>query len=150
MNIMTRNDPSLARHGDKASFNYDRLLLAIGKERDQAAFQELYDHILSPAFGVASYLTRRKEQAEEAVQEAMIRIWNSAHTYKPGKGKSWVLRIVAREAIRVRKKDIRYTEVVQDATDSSQTPTGNSALNTIENQELKNAVRLQMASLNLI
>lgn len=77
----------------------DALLQRIAT-RDREAFQELYRRHESAAYALAWHIARHRELAAEAVQEALLRVWTSAAQYESGNARAWVLRIVAREAIR--------------------------------------------------
>lgn len=83
-------------------------LVAVARSRDRAAFARIFEHYKDRAYNLAFHITGRAESAEEAVQEAMLRVWTAATTFKPGNADGWVLRIVARESLKVlrtRKKD---------------------------------------------
>lgn len=80
------------------------LLRRIARDRDHAAFQELYGHFSKPAYNLALHLTRDAYLAEEAVQNGMVRVWRSAGQCTEGSARSWVLRIVANECLRLLKK----------------------------------------------
>lgn len=80
------------------------LLRRIARDRDHAAFQELYGHFSKPAYNLALHLTRDTHMAEEAVQDGMVRVWRSAGQCTEGSARSWVLRIVANECLRLLKK----------------------------------------------
>ncbi|MCK6474024.1 MAG: RNA polymerase sigma factor [Planctomycetes bacterium] len=89
----------------KAERSDDALLLAIAKKRDREAFAELYARFERPAFNLARCLTGDAGLAEEAVQEGMLRVWQSAGNFQAGgNARGWVLKIVAREALRARGK----------------------------------------------
>ena len=77
----------------------DGLLEAIAQRRDKEAFGLFYERYERQAFGLAYHITANHEQATEAVQDAMVRVWNSASLYKSGNAKAWLLKIVAREAL---------------------------------------------------
>ncbi|HYG78189.1 MAG TPA: RNA polymerase sigma factor [Planctomycetota bacterium] len=91
----------------------DALIEAIAERADKDAFAELYERFNNPAFNLALYLTRDRTLAEDAVQEAMLRIWVSAKSYTPGNPRGWILRIVARESLhklKAQKKRSRRME----------------------------------------
>lgn len=72
------------------------LVLAVAERRDVAAFEQLYHRYERPAYNLARYLTVSAAAAEEAVQEAMMRLWRSASNFRPdGRFKGWFLAIVA-------------------------------------------------------
>src|SRR5438045_1678620 len=85
-----------------------QLLAAIAQSRDQLAFDELLRREERDAFNVAHHITGRRDAAEEVVQDAMMRVWASAATYRgEGQVRGWLLRIVAHESIhliRARKR----------------------------------------------
>jgi RNA polymerase sigma-70 factor (ECF subfamily) len=82
---------------DEAS---DAELLARVGERDQAAFELLYQRYVRPVFGLALRRLGDRGHAEDAVQEAFAAVWRSASTYRPERGAAggW-LYTVARNAI---------------------------------------------------
>src|SRR5579862_7406245 len=73
-----------------------QLLAAIAQSRDQLAFDELLRRYERDAYNVAHHITGRRDSAEEVVQDAMMRVWTSAGSYR-GEGvvRAWLLRIVA-------------------------------------------------------
>ncbi|MCK6471752.1 MAG: sigma-70 family RNA polymerase sigma factor [Planctomycetes bacterium] len=85
------------------------LLSAVAEERCRAAFTEVVKRYERPAFNIALNITRSATLAEEAAQEAMLRVWLSAQRFDPeGSARGWILGIVARESlkkVRDRRKD---------------------------------------------
>jgi RNA polymerase sigma-70 factor, ECF subfamily len=78
-----------------------RLWKAIVQRRDREAFVQLYHRHEKAAYNLAYHITRNRDEAEEALQEAMVRVWKSAHSFRgEGSIRSWFLRIVARESLR--------------------------------------------------
>jgi hypothetical protein len=53
---------------------------------DQRAFEQLYQQTSSRLYGVALALLRRRDVAEEVLQEAYIKVWHSAGTYQADRG----------------------------------------------------------------
>ncbi|MCK6470282.1 MAG: RNA polymerase sigma factor [Planctomycetes bacterium] len=84
----------------------DRTLLrAIAERRDRAAFAELFARHQQAAYNLARHLTSSRDAAEDIVQEALVRIWSNADSFRgDGTVRSWLLRIVARESIRAYRK----------------------------------------------
>jgi RNA polymerase sigma-70 factor (ECF subfamily) len=78
----------------------DAELLARVGQRDQAAFEVLYQRYVRPVFGLALRRLGDRGHAEDAVQEAFAAVWRSASTYRPERGAAggW-LYTVARNAI---------------------------------------------------
>lgn len=90
------------------------LLQATG-QGDRRAFKQLYDATAPRLLGQAMALLRLRDAAEDAVQEAYLRVWASAVQYDPARGHAlaWMSRIMRNVAIdhlrRVRKAQ-RYLE----------------------------------------
>ncbi len=81
----------------------DRLAewLAATARGDRAAFKALYQATASPLLSVALRILRRREAAEEALQEAFAFIWQKAGTYAADRGQPypWMAMIVRCRAI---------------------------------------------------
>jgi RNA polymerase sigma-70 factor (ECF subfamily) len=69
---------------------------------NQEDFAALYQQHAGQAYRLASKLTHDDAMAADAVQEAMLRVWRAAPSIHPGKARGWILRIVARECLRLR------------------------------------------------
>lgn len=106
-----------SRQGPRMTATVERdaqLLLAIAERQDREAFAELFDRFQRPAYSLAQYLTRDRDLAEEAVQEAFLRIWRSAKTFRAdGKPRSWVLRIVAGKSLEILRRKRRNREKME-------------------------------------
>ena len=65
---------------------------------DRAAFRQLYDHAGPTLFGICSRILRDRNAAEDAFQEAMLRIWQKSYLYDPAKGHamSWMVTVTRR------------------------------------------------------
>lgn len=80
---------------------------------DRRAFEALYQATSAQLYAVSMKILIRKELAEDAVQEAFIRIWHNASEYKQGRGTvlTWMISIVRYRALdllryhKVRKED---------------------------------------------
>ncbi|MGQ0578055.1 MAG: sigma-70 family RNA polymerase sigma factor [Betaproteobacteria bacterium] len=69
--------------------------------RDQHAFRTLYQHSSAKLFAVAVRITRRRDWAEEVLQESFISIWNHAPGYNAAKSApmTWMTAIVRNRAL---------------------------------------------------
>jgi RNA polymerase sigma-70 factor (ECF subfamily) len=78
-------------------------LIAAAARSDQAAFAELYSLTKAKLFGIALAITRRRELAEDVLQEAYIRVWRHAGSYDPARAApiTWMATIVHNLAIDV-------------------------------------------------
>lgn len=82
-------------------------LLARVADGDADAFSTLYTASSSKLFAVALRILRNREQAEEVVQEAYVKIWNHAGDFKPDIAApiTWMAAIVRNRSLdEVRRK----------------------------------------------
>ena len=83
------------------------LLENIAQRRDRASFAELFSRYEKRAYALALHLTRNRELAQDAVQDAMLDIWLHASTYRPGNEAGWILRIVANKSLMLTRRNKR-------------------------------------------
>ena len=69
--------------------------------RDPAALGELFDQYGSLAYGVALRVLGDPGRAEDAVQDAFLKLWHAAATFDPGRGslRTWLITAVRNRAI---------------------------------------------------
>src|SRR5581483_26016 len=88
------------------------------------------------------------ERAEEAVHEAMVRVWTSAHSFRgEGEVRAWLFSIVARESLKT-IKNLKRTSAKMDpnvAAENCAIPS--SQLEGVQSSELSAALRRQVDSL---
>ncbi len=101
-----------------SSIEDTELLQRISKHRDEQAFARLFERHSSSALSVAFHITRDQETAEEAVQSAMLTVWNGAHKFKDGNPRSWILRIVANKSLNLvrgqRRRKAKMTSIKKE------------------------------------
>lgn len=102
-------------------------LLQATANGDRQAFARLYDKTAPQLFGLALGILKRRDWAEEALQDAYTRIWRSAHRYDAGKGTgiSWVVTIARNTALSTLMRRPR-DEFAGNADDMAQMPSGES------------------------
>lgn len=74
---------------------------------DRRAFDRLYRQSSPQLFGAALALTRRRDVAEEVLQDAFVKIWHAAASFQPERGSAnaWLGTILRRCAIdRLRRR----------------------------------------------
>jgi RNA polymerase sigma factor (sigma-70 family) len=84
-------------------------LLSATAQGDKQAFASLYQATSGQLFAVSLKMLKRRELAEEALQEAYVRIWHNASDYQLGKGTvlTWMVSIVRYRALDM----LRYVKV---------------------------------------
>lgn len=86
--------------------------------RDQRAFAELYRASSAKLFAVAVRITRRRDWAEEALQESFVNIWSHAAAYSPAKSApmTWMTAIVRNRALDLlrRPREVELDEEQED------------------------------------
>jgi RNA polymerase sigma-70 factor (ECF subfamily) len=80
-----------------------RRLLGASATGDQAAFAELYGLTKGKMFGVALGILKRRDLAEDVLQEAYVRIWRNAGRFNPAIASpvAWMATIVRNCAINI-------------------------------------------------
>ncbi len=94
---------------------------------DRAAFRALYDASAPKLFGVSLRILGSRAEAEEALQEAYVKIWNNAGRYQAGRGAAlgWMISVVRNQAIdalRARRAPARDIADMPDLADAGPGP----------------------------
>ena len=73
----------------------DENLIALMGKGDKEAFSELYQKTSDAVYGLSLSILKRKEDAEDVMHDAYLRIYREAPKYrKEGKPLAWIFRIV--------------------------------------------------------
>ncbi len=97
-NLRVRTDGVQAAYLEHSD---DDLLVAVAHDRCRKAFAELVRRYKRSMYNIARNITQSSALAEEAAQEAMLRVWLSASRFDPkGTARGWILCIVSREALK--------------------------------------------------
>lgn len=92
------------------------LLLDAVQNGDKEAFGRLYDQYAAALNGVILKIVGSGEVAEEVLQDTFLKVWRSAKSYDPAKGRAftWMVNIARNAAIdRVRSSDHREGTKIQ-------------------------------------
>lgn len=85
----------------------DRELMARIKARDASALSELYDHYNRLLFGLILSILKKREEAEDILQEVFTKIWQQAEKFDLEKGTvyTWIVTLTRNRSIdRLRSK----------------------------------------------
>lgn len=93
-------------------------LMAAGK-RDAAAFRALYEASSSKLFGFALRILKKRELAEEVLQESYVAIWNNAANYQShlAAPMTWMATIVRNKAFDHLRRSDAAVEIDADQFD---------------------------------
>jgi len=84
---------------------------------DEKAMTEFYDRYAAALFGVIQRIVKDESEADDVLQESLVRIWNSIENYAPDKGRlfTWVVNISRNLAIdRLRLRQQRPKNTLPD------------------------------------
>jgi RNA polymerase sigma-70 factor (ECF subfamily) len=89
--------------------------LAACANGDRNALRHIYDVEAGRLIAIAQRIVRRRELAEEVVQEAFIRIWTHAHQYEHTRGsaRGWIYAIVRNRALNM-LRDGKREHAIED------------------------------------
>ncbi|MEO8757628.1 MAG: sigma-70 family RNA polymerase sigma factor [Devosia sp.] len=95
--------------------------------RDQQAFRDLYGRTSAKLFGVTLRILRDRSEAEEALQEVYVKIWQRADRYVPGGYSpiSWLVAVARNhslDVLRARKPQSDDIDMALDVADASPDP----------------------------
>ena len=76
-------------------------LLGLVARGDQDAFEQVYDRLAGPAYGLIRKVLEDPAQSEEVAQEVLLEVWRNASRFDPARGSAttWVMLIAHRRAI---------------------------------------------------
>ncbi len=79
----------------------DEDLISLVTQSDPEAFATLYDRHSRPAYSLAYRMMGEHQAAEDLVQDAFLKLWRSASSYRPERGsvRTWLLSIVHNRGI---------------------------------------------------
>jgi RNA polymerase sigma-70 factor (ECF subfamily) len=91
-----QDDPGQGERGQQLSG-----LLAQVARGDHSAFEEVYDQLAGPVYGLVRKVLRDPAQSEEVAQEVMLDVWRTASRFDAARGSAgaWVMTIAHRRAV---------------------------------------------------
>ena len=102
-------------------------LLARCALRDRAAFKTLYGRTSAKLYGVTLRILRDRSEADEALQEVYVKIWQRADRYVPGGYSpiSWLVAVARNhslDVLRARKPQGEDIDLALDVADAGPNP----------------------------
>ena len=91
---------------------------------DKLAFRQLYSETSAHLFALLLRMLKRRDWAEEALQDSLLKVWRKSETYDPGKGSpsTWLFTIARHRALDLlRQKRPEDSLTVVDDEDGSST-----------------------------
>ncbi len=87
---------------------------------DRAAFSQLYAATSAKLFGLCLRILRDRAQAEDALQDVYVKIWQRAGTYQPGRVRpmTWLITVARNHAIDQARKSRSGVAGKADADDT--------------------------------
>lgn len=139
-------DAAAAANDGAAALSIEAALLRRAAAGDNAAFARLIGGLLHPALGVAIRILGDSGRAEDAVQEAVAKLWQSAARFDPARGSfaGWWRRILVNSALdsRRRLRPVAALDEVHEIADTAPDPQARA-----ESTELARMVQQAMARL---
>ncbi|NIH79085.1 ECF RNA polymerase sigma factor SigK [Amycolatopsis viridis] len=92
-----------------AGLGADDLLVEVARG-SEVAFEQLYEVVAGPVYGVVRRVVRDVAQSEEVTQEVLVELWRTAARFDPARGSAvnWALTLAHRRAVdRVRSAQAR-------------------------------------------
>ena len=102
-------------------------IVALLKNKDQRGIKILYQYYSPLIYGLIFKIVKREDAAEDALQDAFLKVWRNIDSYDRSKGKfiAWVIRVARNAAIDAKRSKferqntrfVPFTEVIK--TDST-------------------------------
>jgi RNA polymerase sigma-70 factor (ECF subfamily) len=100
MNTRDMRVPDPAAGPGRSDAGLDGLLAHVARG-DQSAFEQVYDRLAGPVYGLIRKVVRDPAQSEEVAQEVLLEVWRNASRFDAARGSAttWVMMIAHRRAI---------------------------------------------------
>src|SRR5215217_3180609 len=122
----------------------DEAVVALVARSDDTALAELYDRYGRVAYGLARRIVRDEALAQDAVQEAFLAVWRTAHRFVPERAKAstWILTLVHRRTVDiVRREERRRADALELAPEPLTDSADENAWLRLERERVQNALK---------
>jgi len=115
--------PATPEHIESRNHRLADLLHGVAQGR-QAAFQELYGLVSPQLFATLLRILKRRDLAEEALQDALLSVWRNAGSYSAEKGApmTWLVSICryrALDALRRQRREVSLEPMLEGVEDGT-------------------------------
>jgi len=103
-------DANLATHDERVAspqiYDEDEPLLNRLAENDEAAFRILVERHIDRAFGIALRIVGSRADAEDVVQDSLLKVWTHRGRWQHGRAKfsTWLYRVITNRCIDLRRQ----------------------------------------------
>jgi RNA polymerase sigma-70 factor (ECF subfamily) len=87
-------------------YDEDEPLLRRLAENDEAAFRQLVERHIDRAFGIALRIVGSRADAEDVVQDTLLKVWTHRGRWQHGRAKfsTWLYRVITNRCIDIRRQ----------------------------------------------
>lgn len=119
------------------------LMIRVQQHRDRAAFGDLFDHFAPRLKSMAMRNGLSSGQAEDVVQEAMLKVWQKAGQFDPARAQvsAWIYQIARNQSVDMHRKEARPIPQDLYAPEDSEPDASDALAMEQENQALRSALR---------
>jgi RNA polymerase sigma-70 factor (ECF subfamily) len=121
----------------------DEAVVLLMARSEESALAELYDRFGRVAWGLALRILRDEALAEDAVQDAFLTAWRTAHRFVPERAsaRTWLLTLVHRRAVDVvRRQERRRAEPLEHAPEPAARAADDAAILRLERERVQAAL----------
>jgi RNA polymerase sigma-70 factor (ECF subfamily) len=128
----------------------EAFLLAQVGNGDNEAFRKIYDRYSTPLYSLGMRMLRQPSEAEEALQDTFLKIWNNASKFDARKSRpfTWAVTIMRRTCIdRIRKLKRIPESVTFEPTDDQDWSTPEKVRETAVRHEMREQVQTALQNI---
>lgn len=118
---------------NKGNLYHESELVSLLKQRQEVAFNYLYDHYSGSLYSVIISIVPDKELANDLLQEIFVKIWRQIETYDNTKGRlfTWMLNVARNASIdAIRSKNYQQSMQNRELTENVYAEGGSTQINT--------------------